>query len=211
MKNTKLLSSLFAVLAAVLTVGTVALSLLSLDAPARLVTVSDSAEQCTREFMDAFCRGDHAAAGGLMLGQLQLEPDQEPASQLAALLWEAYGSSLSYAFAGECYASDSGLCRDVTLTALDIPGVMALLKERSQDLLARQAAATAADLVFDDEGHYQEAFVMEVLCAEAAVILEEGGVTASRELTLELTRRDGQWWILPEQELLDAISGGMGS
>jgi hypothetical protein len=39
--------------------------------------------------------------------------------------------------------------------------------------------------------------------------LAEDGKTVSREFTMNLIWQDDQWWILPEQDLLSAISGGI--
>lgn len=210
MKNTKQLSAIFALLGAILILGTVALSFLSLDAPARLVGSSDDAEQRSQAFMDAVCQADYAAAGNMLLGQPQLDSAQEASSALSALLWDTYTGSLSYAFTGECYASDSGLSRNVQITALDISRVMTLLEERSEALLEQHVEAASSDMVYDENNNYREDFVMEVLRDGVSAILKEGDFSTSREITLHMTFADGQWWILPEQALVNILSGGMG-
>lgn len=210
MKNAKQLSNLFALLGAVLIVGTVALSFLSLNTAPHLVVASDDAEQCTQNFMDALCQEDYTAAGNLLLGQPNLAADQEPGSELGSLLWDTYSDSLSYEFVGECYATDAGLSRDVRITALDIPDVMAVLKERSESLLTQSVEVTDSEIVYDKDNNYREDFVMGVLLDGVIAILEEGYATTSREITLNLTFQNGQWWIQPEQALMNVISGGMG-
>lgn len=210
MKNAKLLSTVFALLGAILIVGTVALSFLSLNAPAQLVTVSEDAQQCTQDFMEALCQKDLTAAGDLMLGQSSLDANLEPSSELGSLLWDAYRDSLSYEFTGECYATDTGLARNVKITALDIPAVMATLKERSDTLLAQAVEASSSEEVYDKKSTYREDFVMEVLLDGATAILAESYASTSWEIPLNLIYQNGQWWILPDQALMNVISGGMG-
>lgn len=210
MNMTKVFSVLFAILGVLLIVATVALSILALDAPVQLLGTAEQAEQVTKSCMEAIAKGDYDAAGSLMLGTPSLQPQQKPEGALSGLLWDAYMDSISYEFTGECIASDSGLTRSVTITALDIPGVMQVLKERSEALLKQRAAETDTDIVLDENDQYREEFAMGVLCDGAADILEEGGHTVSWDITLNLVHQDGQWWILPEQALIDILSGGMG-
>ena len=39
--------------------------------------------------------------------------------------------------------------------------------------------------------------------------LAEDGQLVTRDVTLNLICRDGQWWAVPDQALLQAISGGV--
>lgn len=210
MKQTRLLSRIFAVLGAVLIVGTIALSFLSLEAPARVISVSGEARECTEDFMEALAAGDYPAAGSCILGQPELRSEFQADSQLAALLWDAYTGSIRYEFTGDLYVSGSGYSRDVTVTALDIPALMAVLKEQFPALLAQKMAAAGADAVYEADGSYREEFLMEVLCDGAAVLLPQSSET-QWQITLQLTHRDGQWWILPEQSLMGILAGGLGN
>lgn len=210
MKTAKFFSVFFALLSVVLIVGTVALSFRSLDAPVKLLTSSENAETLAEDFMEAICRGDYSAAGSMMYGQPDLGTDRESAYAFGTILWDAFTDSLSYEFSGECYATDSGIARDVTITALDISAVMDPLKESTQTLLQKRAAAEE-DLskVYDENNNYQEAFVMDVLCDAVSQVLAENNYLTSWKVTLKLVYRDGQCWIMPEQALICAISGGI--
>lgn len=206
MKTAKFLSAVFAVLGAVLVIGTAVLSFTSLDAPVRLLSSMENAEEKTEALMDAICQGNYTSAASVMYGRPELDAGQTPSSELGVLLWDAYGDSLSYEFTGGCYATDSGVARDVTITALDISAVMEPLEEHYRKLLQEAEGSDSYDM--SDEN--REAFVMGVLCDAAAEVLEESDYLTSRSVTLNLTCQDGQWWILPEQELLNVISGGVG-
>ncbi len=210
MVSTKNLSAIFALLAAVLIFLTVILCFSSLDAPIFLLGHSTQAESQTTALMDAICQKDWDAASALLLGHPNLTEEEEPESALASLLWEAFHDSLSYEFTGPCRASGSGLCREVTVTGLDIPTLMAQLKDQTQTLLDAQVASADADLVYEADGTYREAFVMEVLTEAAANILQQDPPYRTWKLTLNLELRDGNWQIRMDQSLLTLLSGGMG-
>ena len=86
----------------------------------------------------------------------------------------------------------------------------AVLKDRSQALLEQRVdEAENLDEVYDDQLQYREDFVMDVLYDAAVAALEEDATTITTELTLNMTYQDGQWWIIADKLLLDAISGGI--
>lgn len=210
MKVAKFFSGLFALLGAVLLAAAVMLCFRSLDRPAQLLAQPDGALECSEELMEALCRGDYAAAGKRMYGQPNLGVDRDPADPVGVLLWDAFVDSIAYEFAGECYATDSGLARDVTVTALDFSSVTGALKERSRVLL-EQRVAQAEDLtaIYDQQNNYQEDFVMEVLYDAACQALQEDAQLVRYELTLSLVCQQEQWWVMPEQALLKVISGAV--
>lgn len=210
MKAKRIWSALFGLLSVLLIAGTIALSFLSLNAPVRLIAASEDARLLTEDFMDSVCRGDLSSAGSMLLGQPRLNTETVSQSALGDLLWEAYCDSLSYEFNGDLYASDSGYSRDVTVTMLDIPAAMNLLKARTQTLLADHAEAAEGDMVFDENGSYREDVAMEVLLNGMSAILAEEASFVSRSITLTLCYQDGSWWIVPEQALIAILCGGMG-
>ena len=210
MKSSKLLSRILAVLGAVLAAGTVALCLSCLHVSPVLLTAPEAALERSEVLMDAVEEGDYAAVGSMLYGQPALGVDREPADEVGILIWDAFKDSISYEFKGMCYAADSGVARDVTITALDISSVTAPLKERSQNLLSqRVAAAENVTEVYDEDNNYREQFVMDVLYDAAVQALEEDAVQTQWDVTLNLTYQDGQWWVVPEEALLEAISGGV--
>lgn len=210
MNTTKKLAVCFALLGALLLGAAGAVSFCALDAPVRLLMADGGAEKCTEEFMNALAGADHDVAEGLLYGNPELPSAGEMESGLEKRLWEAYEGSITYTFSGECYASDSGICRDVEVTALDLPAVLGQLKEQSQSLLEQRAAETEWDIAFDENGQYREAFAMAVLEDCAGQLVEAGAPTGTVRLTLELVCREGTWYVLPNKGLAELLSGGMG-
>lgn len=189
----------------------VVLSLCSLDAPARLLGRATAAEHRCDQWAQAVAEGDYAAIGDTLYGQPELDSGRESGYAVGEVLWDAFRSSLSCEFAGECYATQSGVARDVTVTALDISAVMAPLKQRFDGMLRQRAEdAEDPDTVYDANNDYREDFVMSTLCDAVQSVLAEGDYLVSRTLTLNLVYEDGQWWILPEQDMINLLSGKVG-
>lgn len=210
MKIAKFFSAIFALLGTVLMVGTAALCLISLDADVKVKKLPDEAVECSEKLMEALDSGDYAVVGSLLYGQPDLGADREPADEMGELVWSAFTDSISFAFAGECYATNSGFSRDATITTLDISGVTGALTERAHALLtARVEAAQEMSEIYDEENNFREDLVNEVLREALAQALAEDAQTVTYDVTLNLIYREDQWWVVPDQALLQAISGGV--
>lgn len=210
MKLSKFFSLIFALLGMALATVAVVVTFRSLDAAPVLLSYSGEAEVQAEALMDAICEGDFSAAGAQMYGQPDLGVDRQPADTVGVLIWDAFVDSLAYEFHGNCYATDAGVARDVTITCLDISSVTDTLGERSRSLLAQRVAeAEDVEQIYDENGEYREDFVMEVLYDAAVQALKEDAVYETQDVTLNLTYQQDRWWVLPSQPLIAAISGGI--
>lgn len=210
MKRSSGISALFGVVGICAAAAGIFLSLTCKTASPILVEQPQAARMQAAALLDAVCEEDMAKAGSLMYGTPSLGADRDPADAVGGLLWDAFIDSMAYEIQGECYATDSGVALDVTITALDLNSVTATLKDRSQAKLeARVAEAENAEDVYDENGDYREDFVMQVLYDSAQDALAQDARMVSRDVTLSLVFDDGQWWIMPESSLLEAISGGI--
>lgn len=210
MKITKLFSGLFAALGVIIMLVTAVVSLSSLNRMPQLLTPPEAALAQSEAVMEAVAQGDYTAAGNRMYGQPSLGVDRDPADAVGVLIWDAFVDSFTYEFTGDCYATDSGLARNVTITTLDISSVTANLKARSEALL-EQRVAEAEDVteIYDQDNNYREEFVMQVLYDATVQALQEDAAYTTQELTVNLVYQQEQWWVMPEQPLLRAISGGI--
>lgn len=210
MKIRNVISALFAAVAVCAAVVGIILSFSSLNADPVLLSPPDEAENRVLEFMDAVCVADYEKASSLISGNPSLGLDRDAADEVGALLWDAYTASLSYSVVGNCYATDDGLAQKVTLTGLDITSVTSVLKERSQALLEKRVAETEdADDVYDENNEYREDFVMKVLYDATAQALKNDAKEMTVEFTVNLVYQNDEWMIVVDNQLLDAISGGM--
>ena len=210
MKIEKYLSILFAVAAAALVAAAAIGYACFWQTPPMIQTPVEEAEARTEVLMEAICRGDYSAAGESLYGTPELRWNPDAASELGTLLWEGYSSTLSYAFSGPCYATGTGIYRDVTVTALDIPPLSPKIQERFLLLLETQLADAQYDSeAFDENGVLRQEFTADVLHQAVEQILQEDNACTSYQITLELVFENGQWWVLPKQSLIDIAAGVM--
>ena len=210
MKIKNILSLLFALAAICLAGLTLWVSLRALDARPVLKKVPSAASETADAMLAAVQTGDYKTASGMMYGSPNLGADRDPADEVGGLLWDAFQDSFSYELQGECYATDSGIAQDVTVTYLDFSSVTASLQQRSQELLVQRVEqAEDADTIYDENGDYREDFVMEVLRDVTLDALEEDAKNTQQQLTVNLVYKQDRWWVQADQALLAAISGGI--
>lgn len=210
MKIKNILSLLLALAAAAVAALTLWVCLGALGAQPVLMKAPSAASETADALLAAVQAGDYQTASGMMLGNPQLGADRAPADEVGGLLWDAFRDSFSYELQGECYATDSGIAQDATVTYLDFSSVTASLQQRSQELLVQRVAqAEDADTIYDENGDYREDFVMEVLREVTLDALEEDAQNKQQQLTVNLVYKQGRWWVVADQALLAAISGGI--
>ena len=208
MKIARFFAVIFAVLGSLLLVGSMGLFLLSRNARVRVLEVPQGAVACTDAFGEALDSGDLAAAAQLMYGQPDLGVDGTPEDPETALVWEAFLDNMSFSFTGKCYAVENGFARDATVTVLDAASVTRKLPERTQTLVNQQiASAEKLEDIYDEEGRFYQELADQILNAALQQALTEDAQMIHRDVTVKLVKRDGSWWIVPDQALLQMISG----
>lgn len=207
MKMSKFFSGVFGVLGVLLMTGTVMLCLMSRNAQPRMLESPEAASAQAQRMMDALCAGDYDTAGSCMYGQPDLGAG-EPEDEVSRLLWDAFTDSLSYEFTGVCSVTDAGITRKAAVTALDVTKVTQSVPQRARALLEQQAEAAASPAeIYDEHNAYREELVNQALLDAAKQALDESAETVTRDVTLNLIYRDGAWWVVPDQALLQIISG----
>ena len=210
MKVSKFFAALFGLLGIGVGVMGIYLSFQNMNASPVLLEQPDAARERAAAVMDAVCAADYETVGSMLHGRPQLGIDRQAEEDVGVVIWEAFEASQSYELVGECYATDSGVALDVTFQCLDLDSVTATLKDRSQALLEQRVAeAEDTSEVYDENNDYREDFVMGVLYDAALQALEEDARQTTFTITLNLVHEDGQWWVVPDAALLDAISGGI--
>lgn len=205
-----IVSGLFALVGICAAAAVIFLSTRCVDAKPILLSPPDAAVEQLTQMLDAVCDSDYAAASQYMLGTPDLGADASTQDTLGRILWESFVQSMDYRLEGECYTTDDGLAQDIAFTYMDMTSITATLRERSQAML-EQRVAEAEDIsqVYNENNEYREDVVMEILYAATEAALAEDARTVTVPLTVNLKYRDGQWWIVADTALLDAISGGI--
>ena len=163
--------------------------------------------------MKALAEGDYPAAEALMYGDSTLGAPREASSEVGKLVWNAYAKSFSYEFNGGCYGSENGICRDVTITTLDITSVSEVLPLRAEVILEKKKAdaqeVNNMNLVYEEDGSIKESVMDSVIETAIAQTLAGDVKMMTTTVTLELVDENGAWQVLPGKELLKAVSGGL--
>lgn len=210
MKLKKWMAAVFALVGIGAAAGAVCLSLTFMNEQPLLLTSPNLAKSQAAAMMNAVCEGDYEKASEYILGNPDLGVSREPADKAGAIIWDSFTGSLSYEMVGPCTTTDDGLSQQIQLTGLDLRSVTADLKTRSQALLEeRVASAEDTSEIYDADNEYREEFVMDVLYEAVAQAIEEDAAMKTTTLTLNLTYQNGRWWVVADNALLDAISGGI--
>ena len=181
-----------------------------LDAKPMLLTPPDAARNEVVALMDAVAEGDYEKASQSIYGMPNLGVDREAADEVGTLIWAAFQDSIRYELRGDCHATEQGLAQNVSITCMDVTSVTVNLKERSQALLEQRVAeAENVSEIYDENNDYREDFVMAVLRDAVLDALAEDAREMTVELTVNLSYQDGKWWVIADEALLDAISGGI--
>lgn len=210
MKDKRIIARLMGGLGAAIAAGTVFVSIHALNAsPAMLQPPAGAAERADA-MMSAVCRGDYSAAGRMMYGTPSLGTAPGADDGAEGLIWDAFVNSISYDFPGECYASDLGVALDVHIRSLKVSSVTDSLKTRSQALLnERVATAESVSDVYDENNEYREELISDVLCEAVRNALKEDAEMQDLVIPLYLVFEKNEWWVQPNAELLDVLSGSV--
>ncbi len=174
-----------------------------------LLTSGEAPREAAVRLFDAVCQADFDGITASLGGEPELGLDKTPDSDLGVMIRDAFWQSCSYELEGGVRTSADGVVQSVAFTSLDISLLTSQLNERAKTLLARSAGSGVdVDEVYDDNGDYREAFVMGILSEAAAELIAEGGSVSTVTIELKLVLEDGQWRVVADSELLNALSGG---
>ena len=209
MKTNKIISGLLIFLSLVLAVMTILLCVFASQQKPVLISEPQGAASAAETLMEAVCRGDFETAAAAMEGNPDLGVDRDSADALGKLLWEEFLKTFSYEFKSRCYALNSGMARDLTVTYLDIDSVIRSLGDRTQQLLKQRVeeAETLSD-IYDENQNYREELVQEALLQAAQEALKKDPAMVTEELTLRMVHENGKWWVVPDAALIHVISCG---
>ncbi len=208
MKLSRVVAGIFGVLGILAMTATVWVSFTFRNTNPILLTPAQEARECAAALMDAVQEGKYFGASSLLYGTPDLGMDGEPADTVGVLIWRAFQERFSYEMIGACHATATGLAQDMRISFLDISSVTEHLKSRSQNLLqARVEQAEDVSQVYDENNEFRESVVLEVLYQAAEEALAQDARQQTVSITVNLVYRDGRWWVLAEDALLEAISG----
>lgn len=208
MKIAKFFAVIFACIGSVLLIGSMGFFLWNRNAEGKILELPREAVAVSESFVQALNGGDLETAAGLMYGQPDLGVSGTPEDRASALVWEAFRSSIAVELTGEWVVEQSALVRTATVTRLDVPTLLGTLPELVQDQLDQKiAGAESLTEIYDEHNEFREDLVDQVLQAALEQAVSREGHPDTSEVTLKLVNRDGRWWVVPHQNLLQILSG----
>ena len=161
-------------------------------------------------FMDALCDGAFSQVESLLYGQPDLGMDKAADTLVGQMLWDAYGDSLDYKLMGDLYATSTGLAQNVKVIGIETASAMKNLGQRVEILLKQGVEeAESVSEIYDEGNSYKQSFVDEIMEEATRQALEEDVQYTYQILPVQLIYREGQWWISPDQALLNVICGSI--
>ncbi len=194
MRHTKAISRFFFLAGTLLLAASATLCLKYRNENAWLAEAPREAEERIVSLMDAVAARDYDKVSSLLYGQPQLLHEKESEDEIHRRLWEAYAGSIRYSFPQPWQATQTGLTRQIEITALDAAAVAQALPERTQSCLEEM------------EG---EPDVEAALSQALDQLLEEASATVTRRFPLELVFQDGRWWVVPGEKMLELLAGSL--
>lgn len=208
MKIARFFAYLFGCIGMVLLVGSMGFLLLNQNAEVKIRELPQQAVSCADAFSQALNDGDLEAAAQMIYGQPDLGIAGNPEVAETASVWNAFVENIAFEYTGKWQVADHGLSRKATVTTMDLASVLDTLPELAQALV-NQKIVSAEELteVYDESGSFREELVDGILQQAVQQTLAQNANVVTREVTVKFVNRDEAWWVVPEQALLQALSG----
>lgn len=209
MKISKLASAVFAVAGTVLLIGSVVMSFVALGRPTTAVEPTREANDVAQSVLSALDHGDLSKVGTYFYGAPALGLDREPATAEGKQIWNAYRDSITVTADEGCCAEGTTIYQTAQVTALDISEALSRLDEEAAALLSKRLETAEDPAVLLDEGGDVPQTLKDELRGQALTQALSDAKTVTTQITFQLIEKDGQWWAVPDQAMLDVLSGGL--
>lgn len=209
MRISKLVSAVFTVVGTVLLAGSIVVSFVAQGRPTTAVEPTREANDFAQSVLSTLNDGDFTGVAGYLYGKPSLGLDREPATAEGKQIWNAYRDSVAVTVDEGCYGEGTSIYQTAQVTALDIGEAMSRLDGETAVLL-NQKVETAEDpaAVLDENGEVPQALKDELRGQALTQVLADAKTVTTR-ITFQLVEQDGQWWALPDQAMLDVLSGAV--
>ena len=209
MKISKLASAVFSAAGTVLLVGSIVLSYAALGRPAPAVKPTEEANACARTVLRALDDGDFSAVEGCLYGKPSLGLEREPATAEGNRIWDAYRDSITVITDEACFGEGTNIYQTAQVTAMDISETLSRMDRRAGELLKQKLDEQEDHFALLDEDGQIPQTLRDTLRAQAFEEALADPETVTTQITFQLIEKDGTWWVVPDQAMLDVLSGGL--
>lgn len=209
MKISKLASAVFSAAGTVLLVGSIVLSYAALGRPAQAVKPTEKANACARNVLSALDDGDFSEVEGCLYGKPSLGLEREPATAEGNRIWDAYRDSITVITDEACFGEGTNIYQTAQVTAMDISETLSRMDRRAGELLKQKLDEQEDHFALLDEDGQIPQNLRDTLRAQAFEEALADPETVTTQITFQLIEKDGTWWVVPDQAMLDVLSGGL--
>lgn len=163
-----------------------------------------------RKFYDAVIIGDYPTAYSCLSDYTGLGLETAPSSENAALVYDALKGSYEYALVGEAERDRLSAKQTVRVKYLDLASLEASVEDGVQRNLEKLVESRPRNEVYDADDKYLPGVTEEAYSASLQSVLSHAdSYCTAAAIDIELTYRGGQWLIITNQAMLNALMGGV--
>lgn len=160
-------------------------------------------------FFDSLKSGDYPAAYSCLLDYDTLGLENEPETPEARQIYDAIRQSYSYTLKGDCVIKGKTATQKVQLRALSLQKAEAATASRVNAILEEKVASLSPAEVYDSDGEYLQSLTDAVYQdALEDALKNRDALTASTELEIALEYVQGEWRMITDRALQNALVGG---
>lgn len=198
-------------LAPLFTCGALFFCVIASSAGTLIFAPSSRPEEAVEQYLSAWCEGRTQEASAFLATPAQLFYGvPEGLDGTDARYFEALSNSYSYTLDGECLQDGKHALQNVNMTSLSLSGIPARIAEDIPGRLDEIVESRRSSEVVDAEDHYLPEVLDEVYGgAVDKALADASSFYKVTPVTLELEYRNGEWKILPNNDLTLAFTGGV--
>ena len=199
----------WAVLAVVFTGFGLLLSIIGYNAGALYSKPQGDPSETVTRFYDALIAGDYPTAYSCLSDYTGLGLETTPSSENAALIYDALKESYEYTLTGAAVTDGLTARQGVRFKYLDLSELEASVEDGVQRNLEKLIDDRPRSEVYDEHDKYLPSITEEAYSVSLTSVLSHAdSYYTAAEITVELTYTGGQWLIVTNQTMLNALMGG---
>ena len=145
-----------------------------------------------------------------MDGYRSLGLENEPQTASGRLLYQALRQSYGYTLIGDSTVDGMNARQQMQFRYLDVPALEADARTELENVIVELSRDRAYDQVYDADNNYLAAFAQEAYARALETVLSHAAdYYATTGVQLSLRSVDGSWRVVPDQNLLKVLSGGL--
>ena len=166
-------------------------------------------QETVQNFFESIKNGDYSSAYACLADYTSLGLETEPETAEAKALYSALKQSYGYVITGESTIEALNAVQTVRFRALNIRRAEDAISQRVNETLEELVAELPPEQVYAAEGGYLPGLTDLVYSTALERVLQNPDPLCSETgLTVHLQFRNGQWLILSDRSLQNALMGG---